>query len=139
MAAARNGVLVLALAALAASACVSVVPYAAQPARSKDPQAEILSIIAANPEPGCASKPEFTGNILSVQVVCLGNDTGSTSTRTLRPDRIESMKIDKMLSSYLLVVHHSGGTYDFGWGGRELEDLERLEDAISALQAQAAK
>lgn len=113
----------------AACASIQAVPYNLQPSRIADPRAEILGFIKMNVRPGCLAEPQFEGPMLDVKFVCSGGLGHSMA----RLDRVAGIKIEQYEEWYRVVVQHTGGTDDFSWSSKNLEDVQRAADAFYAL------
>lgn len=119
------------VATLVFTACLSFRPvaYVAQPARSFDPAAEVISIIKANTAGGCISDPSIANAVLLVKFVC-SNGLGNTVAKL---DRVEKIYLEQYHDWYRVVVRHVGGGDDFSWSSKSLDDMQRLADALTAL------
>jgi hypothetical protein len=127
----------LALLPLLLAACATITPiaYTANPSRITDPAADAKAMILANTVSGCLTTPDFSETILTVKYVCstfVGN-------ATVRLDRVEKISIEQSGEWYRVTVHHFGGSEDFKWTSKSLDDMRELADAISALAKAAPK
>jgi hypothetical protein len=120
---------------LAGCASITPVPYTPQPSRITDPAAEAKSLIEANTIGGCVAKPEVQGPLLTVKFVCrdaIGN-------MVVRLDHVGSIVLQQSGEWYRVLVHHDNGAEDFAWSSKQLEDIQRLADALTALSKSASK
>jgi hypothetical protein len=69
--------------------------------------------------------------MLIVKFVC-NNGGGNT---VLRLDQIASIDLQQSGSWYRVRVKHRNGAEDFTWSSKSLDDVQRLDDAITALAA----
>jgi hypothetical protein len=125
------------LAALASllAGCASITPiaYTPQPSRIADPAAEAKSLIEANTTGGCVAEPEVKPKLLTVKFICR-NAIGNT---VVRLDHVRGIELQKSGEWYRVLVHHDNGGEDFAWTSKQLEDMQRLADAITALAARS--
>lgn len=120
---------------LAGCASITPIPYTPQPSRIADPAAEAKSLIEANTTGGCVAKPEVQPPLLTVKFVCqqaIGN-------MVVRLDHVESVTLQQSGEWYRVLVHHDNGAEDFAWTSKQLDDIQRLADALTALSKSAAK
>jgi hypothetical protein len=128
----------IALASLAAAACGSSihnVEYAPNPGRVADPPGEIRAVILANTTQGCIAEPELGGRMLIVKFACAGGYRGGIGNRVVRLDRVASIQLQQSGEWYRVLVHHADNTSDFDWTSKNLEDMRRLADALTALSS----
>jgi hypothetical protein len=129
--------------ALLLAGCLSQtpVPYTPQPSRIANPAAEATSLIEANTVSGCVAQTEVLSTLLTVKFVCrkaLGN-------MVVRLDHIQSITLQRESVTmqqgelYRMTVHHDNGAEDFSWTSKQLDDMQRLADALTALSRAAAK
>jgi hypothetical protein len=118
--------------ALSVAACGSIVPvpYTPQPSRIKDPVAETTTIIQSNTTQGCIAEPELTRTMLIVKFACSRAGVGNA---VVRFDRVSSIEIQRYNEWYRVLVHQTGGAEDFAWTSKNLGDMQRLADALTAL------
>lgn len=125
----------LAAFAVALSGCIKSVPYpyTAQPSRISDPAAEVVALIQANTVPSCVVTPKLSEKTLVINYVC----TQSVGNVVARLDRVDAIGLERMGDWYRVLVHHRDGLPDFAWSSKNLEDMQRLADALTALSAAA--
>jgi len=121
----------LAALALLAAGCAPIVPipYTPQPSRVTNPSAEVKSLIEANTTGGCVAEPEVTAKILTVKYIC----RGAIGNMVVRLDHVESITLQQSGEWYRVLVHHNNGAEDFAWTSKQLEDIQHLADALTAL------
>jgi hypothetical protein len=117
------------LSTLAACATITPVAYQPQPERISDPASEVKSLILANTTQGCVTEPDLTPAVLTVKFVC-SNGVGNS---VVRFDRVDSIVIEESGGWYRVQVRHTPGTEPFQWTSKNLDDMTRLADAITAL------
>lgn len=112
--------------------CGSIVPvaYTPQPSRISDPVAETRTIILSNTVDGCIAEPEFSERMLVVKFACSRGGVGNS---VLRFDRVSSIDLQQYNDWYRVLVHQNGGAKDFAWTSKNLADMQRLADALTAL------
>jgi hypothetical protein len=120
---------------LAGCAPITPVPYTPQPSRIADPAAEARSLIEANTIDGCVTKSEVQPTILTVKFVC----SSGIGNLVMRLDHVESIMIQQRSEWYRVLVHHDNGAKDFIWASKQLDDIQRLTDALTALSKSASK
>jgi hypothetical protein len=118
---------------LAGCASITPVPYTPNPSRIKDPAAEAKSLIEANTVGGCVAEPDVKPNLLTVKFVC----RGAIGNMVVRLDHVGPIELQQSGEWYRVLVHHDNGAEDFKWTSKQLEDMQRLADAITALAARS--
>jgi hypothetical protein len=120
---------------LAGCASITPVPYTPNPSRISDPAGEAKSLIEANTTGGCVAEPDVKPTLLVVKFVCqraIGN-------MVVRLDHVDNISLAQSGEWYRVLVHHDNGGEDFAWTSKQLEDIQRLADAITALSKAARK
>jgi hypothetical protein len=125
----KRPMLVCLLSSLVACATITPVAYQPQPERIADPATEVRSLILANTTQGCVTEPDLTPAMLTVKFVC-SNGVGNS---VVRFDRVDSIVIEESGGWYRVQVRHTPGTEPFQWTSKNLDDMTRLADAITAL------
>ena len=129
------GALALLLPALPGCASITPIAYTPQPSRITDPSAEVRSLIQANTLGGCVAEPELSSTLLVVKFICR-NAVGNS---VVRLDHVESISLQQSGVWYRVLVHHNNGGEDFTWTSKQLEDMQRLADALTALSKPSPK
>jgi hypothetical protein len=121
--------------------CASFLPvdYTPQPKRITDPESEVKAIIAANTFPNCVVTPQLVGPVLSVKYVCMSRMGGSPAigTAITHLDRIQSITLYQSGESYRVIVRQSVEPTSVGIDSKNLDEMQRYVDAITALAKRA--
>jgi hypothetical protein len=75
------------------------------------------------------AEPEVKPTLLVVKFIC----RGAIGNMVVRLDHVESIVLQHSGDWYRVLVHHNNGGEDFAWTSKQLEDIERLADALTAL------
>lgn len=118
----------------ACAAAIKPIAYEPQASRVKDPAAVAKTIIESNTVQGCVTEPQVSEVMLVVKYVC-SNGVGNSVARF---DRMESIKLEQSGEWYRVLVKHKGGSEDFAWTSKSLEDMQLLADALAALSTTPA-
>lgn len=119
---------------LFACATITDVAYQPQPSRITDPRAEVKAIILANTVQGCVADPDVGEKMLVVKFVC-SNGKGGVGNSVVRFDNVGSITLQQSGEWYRVLVRHKNGADDFSWGSKNLDDMQRMADAFTALKA----
>jgi len=109
------------------------IAYTPQPDRIANPPVTLRSLILANTVQGCVADPIYSQAMLIVKFVC----NSGAGNNVLRFDRIASLEIQQSGPWYRVLVHHSGGSEDFEWDSKSLDDAQHIADAIVAITRRA--
>lgn len=109
------------------------IAYEPQGSRLSNPAEVAKAIIVSNTVQGCVTDPSVNEVMLVVKFVC-SNGVGNAVARF---DRVQSIQLDQSGEWYRVSVKHRGGSEDFTWTSKSLEDMQRLADALAALSTPA--
>lgn len=118
---------------LAACAGITTIPYTPQPQRIDNPRETIVKLILANTVDGCVSEPKVDETLLVVKFVCTGNGRG-VGNMVARLDQIDQVSVQQSGDWYRVHVHHKNGAADFDWSSKNLDDVQHLADAFTAIK-----
>jgi hypothetical protein len=117
---------------LLAAACgrsIQSVSYVPQPDRVTRPREALSVLVLANTPPGCTSNNGYAAEMFIVKFLC----PQGAGTVVLRFGRIEWLRISHEGEWFYVRVHHRGGSDDFYWASKSLEDAQGMVDAITAV------
>ena len=134
----RAGIWVLVMAGVAGCASITPIAYEPQPARIANPKGELNTLILANTVQGCVSEVEFSERLMVVKFVCASGRSGGVGNGVVRLDSVERVSLAQSGEWYRVLVHHRGAE-DFAWTSKNLTDMQRMVDAITALSKAHAK
>jgi hypothetical protein len=123
----------IAVSACAAFSAIAPVAYTPQPERISDPKAEVKEIILANTAQGCTAQPEVGARTLVVKFQCQNGNNG-VGNSVVRFDEVSTITLQQQGEWYRVLVRHKSGE-DWSWGSKNLGDIQRLADALTALTA----